>query len=88
MSELETFLTKRIEILENLLKDEREKSHQLTLLLLSQSGELEEKTIVSESVHGHGKMRWPMMQVALEKKFKKKVESIEEINQGELGVKE
>ena len=80
MSELEDFLAKRIEYLEQELTNEREKSHQLTLLLLENKGELEQKQVVAESIHGYGKLKWPDLKDRLENKFKKKLSSIEEVN--------
>ena len=67
MTDLEITLT-------DLLKAERERSHQLTMILLKQSGLLDEKVIVAESLQGTGKLPWEMQKTRLEKAYRKTTE--------------
>lgn len=78
MTELEAELFK-------LLKDERETTRQLILLLLDKEGSLESPTkiIVPENTQGRGNLPWNLRKAMLERKNSKKYREIEELQEEE-----
>lgn len=76
MTELEEELFK-------LLKDERETTRQLILLLLDKEGSLESPTkiIVPENTQGRGNLPWNLRKAMLERKNSKKYREIEELEE-------
>jgi hypothetical protein len=59
------------------LEDERNRSHELTLIVLKQQGLLDEKIIVPEIDQGIGKVPWNVQKARLEKLYKKPEEDTE-----------
>lgn len=76
MTELETELF-------NLLKEERETTRQLILLLLDREGTLDSSTkiIVPENTHGRGNLPWNLRKAMLERKNSKKYKETEELEE-------
>ncbi len=63
----------------DLLEKEREKSHQLTQILLKQQGLLDEKIIIAESDKPIGKIPWELQKNLLEKRYSRESEIISEV---------